>query len=139
MKRNLCPLCRQSMRSWALSVRVSWVTENHRALCVRTAAGFRDQCLHTDREKYDALVAKLQSLPLKSSPLALAIWFEIERIKNLHGGHKPVGRTYLAWVSKWETSNTERRTSNIEVGGAAQPATFNLQPATADEPSALLV
>ncbi len=93
---NLCPLCRRSMRYWALDVRVTKYADDGR-YALATAIGYRDECLHTDREKYDALVAKLQALPLKTTPLALAIWHEIERIKNLHNGGKPVGRTFHAW------------------------------------------
>jgi len=105
---NLCPLCRQSMRLWALDLRE---TVDHRDLCIRTAISFRDACLHTDREKYDALVTKLKRLD-PGTRLHTGVWREIERIKNLHGGAKPVGRTFLAWQSEHRTPNIEHRTSN---------------------------
>jgi hypothetical protein len=92
---NICPLCRASMRRWALCARAPKTPSSR--LCVATAVAFRDECCHDDREKYEALVAKLNALPLKTSRLSIAIWSEIERIKNLHGGHKPVGTTFLAW------------------------------------------
>ena len=108
MNRNLCPLCRFSMRLWALSWRDGAhkrVNLNERVV-INTAAGFRDECCHTDRDKYDALVNKLNALPLKSSPLAMALWFEIERIKNCNGGHVPSGRTFNAWRSRFEKPAT---------------------------------
>lgn len=98
MNANLCPLCRQSMRLWALdSRRVPNLKPELYRLAIRTAQGFRDECLHTDREKYLALVNQFKSLTFKSSPLANAVWSEIERIKNCHGGNIPSGQTYHAW------------------------------------------
>jgi len=97
---NLCPLCRTSMRLWALDWRRSLPAETRR-LALRTATSFRDECLHTDHAKYEALVAKLNTLSFKPGWLGMSIWQEIERIKNCHGGHKPVGRTFLAWTSRF--------------------------------------
>lgn len=80
-------------------------------MCIRIAGEFRDRCLHTDRDKYEALVAKLNKLPLKTSRLAIALWTEIERIKNLHNGHKPSGRTFRAWRSPFDASPATRHPS----------------------------
>jgi len=96
MRYNACPRCRTSMRLWALDWRRALPADT-RNLAVRTAASFRDECLHTDLEKYDALVAKLSDLSFKPGWLGMSLWHEIERIKNCHAGHKPTGRTYLAW------------------------------------------
>jgi hypothetical protein len=82
------------MRIWALdALRIP----HHRDICIRTAVSFRNTCCHTDREKYEALVDSLERLRGKESWLSLAIWGEIERIKNLHGGRKPGFGTFLAW------------------------------------------
>lgn len=116
MKYNPCPLCRRAMRLWALDARFRVTTDEMRKVCIRAAKGFRDECCCTDREKYLALVEKLKALPLKTNWLSLAIWFEVERIKNCNGGHIPSGRTFNAWVPK--------------VG--LPPSTINSQPSTAE-------
>jgi hypothetical protein len=84
MNKNLCPLCRASMRIWALDARHS-PTPGHRYICVRTAISFRDECCHTDRERYDALVDKMAG----TSAGKESFWRAIEAIKNRHGGLVP--------------------------------------------------
>lgn len=133
MNHNLCPRCRFSMRLWALD----WRRSAHlgrgidAGLLLRTAAGFRDECLHTDREKYDALVDKVNHLQRNGRysrfdyPLLLALWGEIERIKNLHHGHAPVGRTFLAWRSRFD-SGVPANLPPVRL----ERGTFNLQRAT---------
>lgn len=95
MIHNLCPLCRRSMRLWAMDARFA-PTPGQRAVCVRTATSYREECRHADREKYEALVAHLKRLA-PGDWRHTAIWREIERIKNCTAGQRPVGRTFNAW------------------------------------------
>jgi hypothetical protein len=97
MNTNLCPLCRQTMRLWALDARFRVITDEMRGVCIRTAKGFRDECCHTDREKFNAITAKLATLNRSETTLRTALWNELERIKNCNGGYAPTGRTFNAW------------------------------------------
>lgn len=112
MNLNLCPLCRRSMRFWALDARLASLHQ-FKQMAVRVAQSFRDECLHTDAEKYDALVGKLKTLA-PDTWLHRAVWREIERIKNCHAGHRPVGRTFNAWQHECGIS----RHSQIQVEAA---------------------
>ena len=102
MKYNACPMCRRAMRLWALDWRRALPAET-RHLALRTATSFRDECLHNDRAKFNALVDKIADLNSRgryantSYPLLLQVWGEAERIKNLHDGMPPQGVTFRAW------------------------------------------
>ena len=73
-------------------------TDGFASVCNRTAGSYRDSCRHTDREKFDAISAQLKTMTREETWLRFALWAELERIKNCNGGHKPVGRTFNAWV-----------------------------------------
>jgi hypothetical protein len=96
---NLCPLCRATMRLWALDARFA-PTDGMAEVCTRTARSFRDQCCHTDRERFEAIEAKLAKLTRCETRLRMRLWAELERIKNCNGGHRPAGRTFNAWQER---------------------------------------
>lgn len=109
MNKNLCPLCRASMRLWAVDSRFA-PNPGMAGICIRTAISFRDECLHSDREKFEAIEAKLATLTRSENGLRWALWNELERIKNFHAGGRPTGRTFLAWLPRHSTLSPQPST-----------------------------
>jgi hypothetical protein len=93
MNHNFCPLCRLSMRLWAIDGRFA-PTETMAQVCYRAAMSYRDGCFHSDAQRYWALVKKIEAIRdrpnlsnrekyARQLPFAQAI----EQTKNLHGGY----------------------------------------------------
>jgi hypothetical protein len=93
MNANLCPLCRLSMRLWAIDARFA-PTENMAQVCIRAAMSYREACHHSDGQRYWALVKKIEAIRDRTDlsnrekyarqlPFANAI----EQTKNKHGGY----------------------------------------------------
>ncbi len=100
MNKNACPLCRRSMRCWAIDARHA-PTPEVSYVCVRAAIAFRDECLHTTQDfvqRYNELTAQLVAqMRIKNTVLtptelyeaSTPLRAEIEKIKNLNGGLAP--------------------------------------------------
>jgi len=93
MKHNLCPLCRQAMRLWALDSRFA-PTDGMAGVCVRAATVYRDFCHHSDAERYTGLMEKINFIKAQSDLAPAEIYrrcapfFDaIEQLKNAHGGY----------------------------------------------------
>lgn len=102
MNKNTCPLCRRSMRLWALDARRTTDLEEVSHTCVRMAISFRDECLHTPQdfvERYNQLTAALVAAMRNTKALVLTptelyeasapLRRELEQIKNQCAGLTP--------------------------------------------------